>query len=542
MMMMMMEDSNQRRNSSGSGLFSSSEDVSFSSNGSHGSSNGSEDPLATEEPTLRPLEEPLVLADNGGAVVVSTTTSVDIIEEEPPSYQPRTTSRVGQSCKFALVGLALCLAGVGLLTHYEGSAVRVEVYYETAFQKVHEFSSTSNGGDTFYPLQHFVGTLGTRATDNNYNNATTNSNPLQDPTFGVTYEKGVKLNRIARMYQWVESQDLNDEGDYEYQAEWNEFWQDSDDFLEQNHPLNPSDGMPYKTELWQADPIVLRVNREDNNNKEFTLSAPLIKALTFYEPLASNENPLDVNTIPNATLRERASISTDDSQQTLYLQAAEHYSQGRDPSQDPKVGDYQIQYRGVAADQTISVIAVLQQDGESDVLQPYRGLYGKQLVLVAQGRYTAREMLEQAQAADPDQLHLGIVRAVVALLLYMGLFILAQPASVLEDRWPAIQDVVGRGFHWPTAAVRLVPVAILVTCTVTSLCWCGHHPWRSVAYWMLQGAVIYLVGVELEWWGPNASANTKPAAVAAAKHDANYTLVVDQQEDGPEMMTELNEV
>ena len=483
---------------------------STSSSSSSGSSSGSsEDPLAPPTPEVgedmefRILESTVSAPSPQKAPLLSS--SADQNEDQVHlSYKPRTTSRLGGSCRFVLVGAALLLSAMTVLLVSENHAVANRQYYQDLHQRVHEIKLDENNPKEMYGLVHVSGTVQTTGT-------------LQDETFGVSPSNlPLKLYRYAQMYQWVESEDINTKtGYYDYTLEWDSTYNDSEGFEESSHPSNPAGGMPYPPQVFTATPLTI-----GSGSSTLTLSTSVADKLSAYEVYKN----MQIQDIPDDTLRQKATLEQDPEEGPfIYIRGGDDNQQDsqRNPAQNPIVGDSRVQFR-VVAPQTFSILAYL--DGDSTLMPFEESWYGRKrtLVLVAPGQHSANEMLQHAQKMA--QRHLGVIRFVCGMLVYLGILILGKPASVLEDAVPQVRDLVGPGFRLGIAAARLLPVAFCVTFTAIALVWGRVHFGWTLLVLIAEGLAVYCVGKYLmEWWGHGPATNG-----GSNKNDKTYQLVDDQ--------------
>lgn len=434
-----------------------------------------------------------------------------VIEYVAPSYRPRTTSRVGKSCRFSVVGLALFVGTVSFLVHQERKAVQTSRFYSQALRDVVEMNlnndededdegdeSESSRNTSSGRLVHVVG------------NATSNV-ILQDETFGVTATSPLlKLRRVVEMYQWEESDGFKANGEYTYTLEWDANLVDSkEDFANPDNHMNPT-SMPFEEQKFEASNVMLvgssntkkETERADVNVKSLQLSAGLVHKLNAFQQVpSSSSSPLleiSLNDISDQSLRARTSLVD----QFIYVRAAAQTEDGsndnmntRDPSQTPQLGDLRIQYR-VVQSQMLSVIA-RQTNHDGHVLLSNSTCKDK-LAVVELGIHSAQSMLQKA--AKGERPHMSWIRGACLVLIYVGLLVLSKPLSVLQDALPFVSDLVGNKYHLGIAMLRFFPLAVMVTWTTIALCWIGYHTILSVIVLSVQGLAIYYVGRHLEWW------------------------------------------
>ena len=453
------------------------------------------------------------------------------------SYKPRTVSRVGSACKFVCVGLALSAAALGVLIYQERHAVNLQEYYQHAREIVHEITSDTDATSTF-GLVHITGDASVQVADSS---SSSDSAVLQDNETGIVSDSAIKLLRVAQMWQWVESDDLNKNGDYTYDLEWFATFQDSNLFIEEHHPNNPS-SMPFE------DHTFLPSTRVQIMNDQWIISPELLRTLDAYQML--DLKPSQISKDFSDAMKFASVQQEPDGTSALYIpaSASEDNEQNnatqptRNPAQDPQLGDTRIQYK-IVPEQTISIVALW--NDTSRQLEAYQEAWmrhsAKPLFLVQSGSASAQQMLDDAW--KEEQPHLFILRVSCGVLLYLGLLVLAKPLSILEDLIPQLQDVVGPDFVLHIALIGMAPISVAVVCSTMALCWLGTHPGLSILYFVLQVFAVHYIGRKMVWWGNHQSSTAAGKKAVQqmdrdiAANDTNYHLVPDEMTS-----MELNEV
>lgn len=480
--------------------------------GSTASSSSTEDPLAVPHHP----DESLVLVESPAPLEGSSTQTPLLLDEQEAqqlSYKPRTTSRLGNSCRFILAGAFLCVGSLVTLVAYEWQAVHNRQFYSELHKKVHEINGSKDNQQQAFGLMHATGVAQTPGT-------------VQDETFGMQTSSSssgfpLKLFRYTQMYQWVESEDVDPKtGDYAYTLEWDSTFRDSNKFEEESHPTNPS-SMPYPSQVFTASPVTL-------SGTSLTLSTQVMEKMNYYQVYEKFE-AMQLENIPDEDIRNRASLQREGKDGLfLYIRASDSDAQ-HDPARDPVLGDSRVQFR-VVVPQTVSVLGLVQDS----TLVPFREhWYGgeRTVLLVETGEHSAADMLQRAEATA--QRHVSVIRWFCGALIYLGILVLGKPASVLEDALPAVRDLVGPNFALRIAVVRLLPLAVMVTCTAVALSWWRVHAFGSIVYLVVQAGVIYYAGNYLEWWG---GGSVSHSGSQGKSQDMAYQLVDEQT------LMELHEV
>lgn len=359
-----------------------------------------------------------------------------------------TTSKVGFSCRFTLVGLLLCICSLIALITMELGAVHMESFF-AHLQKL--LRQNHNG----YGLVYATGTA-------------TTSETLQDELMGVNVSEALILQRHVNMFQWVESQDVDEKSeDYTYDKEWDPRWQDSSDFEESFAPTNPSE-MEYSSQTYIADVTL----------GSYKMSQAVTSKLnTFYQ---AYNKPLSLLDIPDETVRNRTIIQDG----VFYIYGKEN-DHTHDPVKDTQVGDYKVEMQ-VVVPQVVSVIALL---GEENTLVPYPSNDFGDMFWVLPGQHTAASMLRNSLQQNKQRLL--PIRIVCTVLLYLGMLVLYQPISVLGNAFPILEKAMGSNMK--SAAVFFAPLAAFLSTTTIAICWLLSHPVLSMLWFMLEAIGIYLV-------------------------------------------------
>lgn len=240
--------------------------------------------------------------------------------------------------------------------------------------------------------------------------------PLRDAEFGVTANGAVRLVRSVEMYQWKEEQRSETRSrlgggqetvtTYSYTRAWASEQIDSSRFRQGEGRTNPA-------MRFQARETVAT----DARLGAFTLTDAQLRGFGEAQPIA-----LDAATMP---ARPGARVVDG----VLYL--------GQDPA-SPRVGDMRIRFAQVPA-QEASLIA--RQAGTG--VAPYQTRAGDALFLLRAGNQTAQQMIQAAEAEN--RLLTWILRAVGAVLMFVGFSLILRPLVVLADVVPLFGSIVGFG-------------------------------------------------------------------------------------------------
>jgi len=317
-------------------------------------------------------------------------------------------SRIIESIKSVLVGLALFVVAFPVLFWNEGRAVQTAKSLDEGAGAVVSVPADSVDPGHEGKLVHVSGPVSTEGA-------------LTDPDLGVEAQ-GVKLVRQVEMYQWKEEEKSEKKkklggGEetvttYTYSKNWSSDALDSSSFQEPGGHENPG-SFPIQASTVVADPVEVGA---------FTLSAEQVGQLNEGEPLPVTEAML-------ANVPEPLSSQVQVSGGRFYM--------GEDPAA-PQVGDVRISFE-VVKPATVSLVGV--QTGQT--FAPYQAQAGDTILLVDEGTHTSAEMFQSAQSANT--VLTWIVRAGGFLMMFIGLLAVFKPISVFADVVPLVGTMLGAG-------------------------------------------------------------------------------------------------
>jgi hypothetical protein len=237
--------------------------------------------------------------------------------------------------------------------------------------------------------------------------------PLRDAEFGVTAQGAVRLLRSVEMYQWKEEQRSETRSrlgggqetvtTYSYTRAWSAEPIDSSRFRQGEGRSNPA-------MRFQAREVVAN----DARLGAFPLTDAQLRGFGEPRPL-----PVETSAMAGARVVDGA----------LYI--------GQDPA-NPRIGDLRIRFAQVPA-QEASLIA--RQAGTG--VAPYQTRAGDSLFLLRPGNLTAQQMIQAAEAEN--RILTWILRAVGAVLMFIGFSLILRPLVVLADVVPLFGSIVGFG-------------------------------------------------------------------------------------------------
>lgn len=345
-------------------------------------------------------------------------------------------SRLGQSIIGVLVGLVLVIGASILLFWNEGRAIQTARSLVEGEGAVVDVDAARVDPANEGKLIHVSGTLATMA-------------PLSDPEFGVS-TAAARLVRTPEMYQWKEEsrtetrKNLGGSEDkvttYSYVRTWSGTRIDSATFKQPNGHANPQ-------LRYQGFEAVAR----DARLGAFTPGDKVLRHLAA-------EDEWHVDPAAADALRQRlAPIAVADGR--LYL--------GADPGQ-PQIGDTRIGYR-IARTGPVSLMG--SQTGTD--LGEFQTKAGDRLLMATSGTVSANAMFKAAE--EENRVLTWIVRAVGAILVFVGWALIMRPLVVVGSVVPLIGDVLAAG----TGLIALLMTAIAVP-VVIAIAWFWYRPLVSI--------------------------------------------------------------
>jgi len=369
-------------------------------------------------------------------------------------------SRLGQAFAGVLIGLALVPGSGALLFWNEGRAIKTARGLDEGAGVVRSVAAERVDQANEGRLVHVTATLAT-------------AGPALDAEFGVR-SAGVRLVRQVEMYQWIEESTTETRtklggGEervttYKYQRGWSEKPIDSAKFKEPRGHTNPA--MVYRARDALAPGVKIGA---------FAMSESMLAHFGEARALAATTDQADA-----LQRKLRRPVAVIDGVLTV----------GRDPA-EPAVGDLRISFKEVPL-QAATVVAAQAGGG----FAPYRTKQGTTVSLVSAGTYSAAEMFADAQAANTTLT--WILRAVGALLMFVGFSLILRPLSVLGDVIPLLGDIIraGAGFVGLVCTLAIAPVVIAAG-------WLFYRP--------LVGIAVIVIGIAATW-GVSRLARQKGAA------------------------------
>jgi len=355
-------------------------------------------------------------------------------------------SRLGDSIRGVVIGLALFVAGFPVLFWNEGDSVRTaKALDEGEGACVALESNAAVDPEMEGRLVHVTGRADTK-------------DVLSDDTFGVS-ATAIRLERVVEMFQWVEDSHTTEKKNmggsvtktttYTYKQDWRSDVIDSSGFKEAGHD-NPG-FIEFPSEEKYAANVTFGAFRL-NERQIQRIGSPQTYAFPTdfvcrVERVQTRGNTIYV---PNGETRKNA-------------------LNNRDVAAQPRTGDMRVVFR-MTLPHDVSIVA--KQRGDSFV--GYTAKNGKKVDMLSDGVKDAAEMFAAARSANT--VLTWLVRVGGFLLMFIGLSMVLKPLSVLADVLPILGDIVEMGTGLVAGLAALV--CSLVTIAVA---WLFYRPVLGIA-------------------------------------------------------------
>ncbi len=349
-------------------------------------------------------------------------------------------SRLGDSLKGILFGLALLVGATLLIWYNEGRSVERSETLSQGLAATHALPQPLYDPINDGKLLHLSGEL--------------RGGSLLDPLFGV-HAKGVMLMRHVTMYQWHEeiSEETKQElggketitKTYRYQTAWSDSPIDSSYFKKPIEHQNP----PFAYTKEQFDTTATL--------GDFTLEPRLVHEADGWR----NHTPQNIQTVTEAKLVGDA----------LYI--------GANPA-TPQVGDVKITYT-IVPEGLYSVIA---RQNPQKILSFYTTPNLGEIAFIQAGIHTSEAIF--AQAKRENSIMAWGLRALGLLLMFSGFMLVMGPLSTLASVVPFLGNLVGIG----TALIAAI-LTLILGGGIIVIAWFAHRPWLAGVLLLLIAAFVY---------------------------------------------------
>jgi hypothetical protein len=357
-------------------------------------------------------------------------------------------SRIGESIKGVLFGIALTVGSCVLLFWNEGRAVQTERSLAEGRGLVIAADAARIDPANEGKLVHVSGEVKAGA-------------PLRDADFNIT-ANALRLVRTVEMYQWKEESKSETRktlggGEettttYTYNLVWEDHRIDSSQFKRRDGHENPP----------------MRYQRLAATAGDATLGAFRPGAAVLSQLSASQE--LRVDAAAAAALSGKVSGPVQASDGKLYL--------GANPS-DPKAGDLRITFRTMPN----GPVSLIGRQTGADFTE-YQTQAGDKLLMARSGLMSAPEMFKAAE--QENRILTWVVRLVGVIIMFLGLVLILKPLVAVADVVPFIGSILGAG-----AALVAAVLTAVVAPLVIAFAWLWYRPLVSAIAVAIGLAVAY---------------------------------------------------
>ena len=356
-------------------------------------------------------------------------------------------SRLGNSLKGILVGLALFVAATVLLWWNEGRAVKTSKMLKAAETECVDVASVASLDPALEgKLIHATAVAKT-------------DEILTDPTYGVSVN-AIRLVRDVEYYQWVEhsSSETKDKigggqettTTYTYTKEW---------------VGGPIDSGNFKDPDYQSKNFV-RTTVPDN-----TVTAEKVEFGAYVLP------PAMVGAIPAST-SVNLPASLGNGIDTFVDGGTVYY--GENP-QTPAVGDVRVSFTE-ADGGTASILGQV----VGNTFEPFKHKNGKSLMVLKMGEHSQESMFESEKAAN--KMWMWILRIIGIILVVAALRMTFSILVTILKVLPPLAKVAELGVNLVTGVVGFVWALLVIL-----VAWVAYRPLLAVALALVIAALIYFL-------------------------------------------------
>lgn len=356
-------------------------------------------------------------------------------------------SRLGNSLKGILVGLALFVAATVLLWWNEGRAVKTSKMLKAAETECVDVASVASLDPALEgKLIHATAMAKT-------------DEILTDPTYGVSVN-AIRLVRDVEYYQWVEhsSSETKDKigggqettTTYTYTKEW---------------VGGPIDSGNFKDPDYQSKNFV-RTTVPDN-----TVTAEKVEFGAYVLP------PAMVGAIPAST-SVNLPASLGNGIDTFVDGSTVYY--GENP-QTPAVGDVRVSFTE-ADGGTASILGQV----VGNTFEPFKHKNGKSLMVLKMGEHSQESMFESEKAAN--KMWMWILRIIGIILVVAALRMTFSILVTILKVLPPLAKVAELGVNLVTGVVGFVWALLVIL-----IAWVAYRPLLAVALALVIAALIYFL-------------------------------------------------
>lgn len=273
------------------------------------------------------------------------------------------------------------------------------------------------------------------------------SGSLTDSIFGVTVDS-TNLERIVEIYQWVETEDEDSDGDvtYSYKKEWKDTLIDSSDFNNSSEHVNPTTVL-YSSQSFFADSVKVG---------EYILSKTQIRALlpnTYYTDFI----------VPAGFYKY-----------DKYLSTSSNY-------ENPQIGDIRISFKyNSSTDATI----LAKQNGL--YLETYYSKAGKGIDVVSDGIKSSTEMIQIVETNN--NIIKWLLRGAGIFLEIVGFMSLLGPLQTLVSFIPILGKIASSAIN----RIGLL-MGLFVSCLMIGIAWLVYRPLIGLLFLGVCAGIVFLI-------------------------------------------------
>ena len=356
-------------------------------------------------------------------------------------------SRLGNSLKGILVGLALFVAATVLLWWNEGRAVKTSKMLKAAETECVDVASVASLDPALEgKLIHATAVAKT-------------DEILTDPTYGVSVN-AIRLVRDVEYYQWVEhsesvTKDKIGGGQettttYTYSKEW---------------VGGPIDSGNFKDPDYQSSNFV-RTTVPDN-----TMTAEKVEFGAYVLPPAM-VGAIPASTSVNLPASLANGIDTFVDGSTVYY--------GENP-QTPAIGDVRVSFTE-ADGGTASILGQV----VGNTFEPFKHKNGKSLMVLKMGEHSQESMFESEKAAN--KMWMWILRIIGIILVVAALRMTFSILVTILKVLPPLAKVGELGVNLVTGVVGFVWALLVIL-----IAWVAYRPFLAVALALVIAALVYFL-------------------------------------------------
>lgn len=280
---------------------------------------------------------------------------------------------------------------------------------------------------------------------------------LSDPLFGVT-ENALKINRIAEMYQWKESQHTektthnnSSTTTYTYNLGWHSNLISHTQFRHPDGHENPG-SMPYSSKVYTAQNITMG---------GFKISTDYYSQITDFNTYQLTQTNLD---------------AADPSIKQLFKLNGYQYSTG--DLNNPNVGDLKITFETI----TPMMMSIIGKQENNSIIPYLKDNHAT--AFLYPNKLSAQQILDIEESKDTTQA--WIFRGLALLMMWFGLNLIFSPITMLASFVPFLGEIVGAGVSMMVSLI-VIPLYIVTI----AIAWFAFRPVSAVIAIAIAIGILY---------------------------------------------------